>query len=78
MHGRRRACSVIEYRMPLELQPRSARDVRIIAVARAVDLLRQRERSMRQQRIAELKAAGEEDKLRELLPRKTRYRDSDG
>ena len=41
-------------------------------------LLRQRERSMRQQRIAELKAAGEEDKLRELLPRKTRFRDSDG
>ena len=41
-------------------------------------LLRQRERSMRQQRIAELKAAGEEDKLRDLLPSKTRFRDSDG
>ncbi|MBL6709392.1 MAG: DNA primase [Pseudomonadales bacterium] len=39
-------------------------------------LLRQRERSKRQQHIAELKALGEEDKLRDLLPSKSRLGDN--
>jgi DNA primase len=42
----------------------------------SMHLLRLRERSVRQQRIAELKASGEEDKLRDLLPSKTRSGDS--
>ena len=42
----------------------------------SVHLLRQRERSKRQQHIAELKALGEEDKLRDLLPSKSRLGDN--
>ena len=39
-------------------------------------LLRQRERYRRQQQIAELKALGDEDKLRDLLPSKSRLGDN--
>jgi len=42
----------------------------------SVHLLRQRERSERQRHIAELKALGEEDKLRDLLPSKSRLGDN--